>query len=339
MIPALRESFVITGLVFVIMLVIEYLNILTKGLWQNKVLKYKMSSYIIGAALGIIPGCLGSFAVVAMYSHGIVTAGVVVANMIATSGDEAFVMLAMIPETAVLLSVLLFILGTAAGIAADKFIYRGRTGIFQYNHQFEIHDEEACICFPRGQFLLQWKECTASRRILAVILVVLIGGIISGNLGPSAWSWVRITFLVITGTALFIVSTVPAHFLDTHLWKHIAMRHVPRIFLWTFGALAAIHYVSKMFDLNNVMSEGKWIVLAIACLVGLIPESGPHLIFVTLFAHGDIPFSILLANSIVQDGHGMLPMLAHSRKIFFEIKIINFIVGILFGALGLVFDI
>ena len=85
-------------------------------------------------------------------------------------------------------------------------------------------------------------------------------------------------------------------------------------------------------DLTGLMSRGQWFVLLAACLVGLIPQSGPHLIFVTLFAGGYIPMSVLLANSIVQDGHGMLPVLAHSRRVFILIKIINLIFGLLVGA-------
>ncbi len=53
--------------------------------------------------------------------------------------------------------------------------------------------------------------------------------------------------------------------------------------------------------------------------------------FVTLYAQGSIPFSILLASSIVQDGHGMLPVLAHSRRGFVLIKAINFAVGLVVG--------
>ncbi|MCK4348834.1 MAG: hypothetical protein KAW47_09485, partial [Thermoplasmatales archaeon] len=51
-------------------------------------------------------------------------------------------------------------------------------------------------------------------------------------------------------------------------------------------------------------------VLLIASLIAIIPEFGPHLVFVTMFAKGLIPFSVLLASSIVQDGHGMLPLLS-----------------------------
>ena len=72
-------------------------------------------------------------------------------------------------------------------------------------------------------------------------------------------------------------------------------------------------------------------MMALAILVGIIPESGPHLIFITLFTRGQIPFSILMANSIVQDGHGMLPLLAESRKQFVYVKLINMATGAVFG--------
>ena len=84
--------------------------------------------------------------------------------------------------------------------------------------------------------------------------------------------------------------------------------------------------------LENVLLEGKWLVLIVACLVGLVPESGPHLIFLTLYAQGTVPFSVLLASSIVQDGHGMLPVLAHSGRGFLLIKGINLLVGLAVGA-------
>lgn len=86
---------------------------------------------------------------------------------------------------------------------------------------------------------------------------------------------------------------------------------------------------------------GAWVqnnmlmMLAIAVLVGIIPESGPHLIFMTMFASGTLPFAILLASSIVQDGHGMLPMLAVSRRGFIIVKLVNIVIGLLVGIAGL----
>jgi len=65
----------------------------------------------------------------------------------------------------------------------------------------------------------------------------------------------------------------------------------------------------------------------------LIPESGPHMVFVTMFAEGTILFGILLASSVVQDGHGMLPLLAESKRSFISVKIVNFAVGLIVGFL------
>jgi hypothetical protein len=55
------------------------------------------------------------------------------------------------------------------------------------------------------------------------------------------------------------------------------------------------------------------------------------LVFVTLYARGAIPFGVLLASSIVQDGHGMLPLLAESKRGFLSVKAVNFVVGLLAG--------
>jgi hypothetical protein len=73
-----------------------------------------------------------------------------------------------------------------------------------------------------------------------------------------------------------------------------------------------------------------WIIF-IAALVGIIPESGPHLIFVVMFAQGTIPFSVLLTSAIIQDGHGMLPLLSYTPRDAVLIKLINVIIGLSCG--------
>ncbi|MBW2690526.1 MAG: hypothetical protein JRC99_11415 [Deltaproteobacteria bacterium] len=60
----------------------------------------------------------------------------------------------------------------------------------------------------------------------------------------------------------------------------------------------------------------------------------PHLVFLTLYTQSAVPFSVLLASSVVQDGHGMLPLLADSRRDFFRVKAINFAVGLALGLAG-----
>jgi len=73
------------------------------------------------------------------------------------------------------------------------------------------------------------------------------------------------------------------------------------------------------------------LVLIISVLIGIIPESGPHLIFVMMFANGLIPFSVLLASSITQDGHGMLPLVSYTIRDTLLIKIFNISAALLVG--------
>ena len=325
-----KHALMITGFVSVMMLVIEYLNVLTRGSWQQGLARYRFGQLVLAALLGATPGCLGAFAVVAMYSHGVLSLGAVVAAMIATSGDEAFVMLAIIPKEFAVVTGILFAGAVVAGALTDVILRKRKRVIVEEHQALEVHGE-ICNCFPRGQILSQWKQCTAPRGILTVVLTVFLFALVFGQIGPHGWSWIRITLFACSAIGLFIVITVPDHFLEEHLWQHVARKHVPRVFLWTLGALLAMYILTEHLHLDSTIRQGKWIVLAIACLVGLIPESGPHLIFVTLYAQGTVPFSVLLASSIVQDGHGMLPMLAGSRRGFLVVKTINLVVGAVIG--------
>ena len=336
MIGILRHTLLITGFVFVMMLVIEYLNILTAGVWSRRLSRNKWGQYVLASALGFLPGCLGAFAVVAMYSHRVVSLGAVVAAMIATCGDESFVMLALFPSHAIMLFAILFLLGIVGGAIAD--VATRKLG-FEESLQcagLEIH-EHACDCFPRDQIMKQWRECIPARGILAVILGFSIVAIITGQVGPPEWNWIRQTLLAVSVVALFIVATVHDHFLEDHMWNHKVKKHIPRIFLWTFGALVVFYVLSERLELSleSIAGRGRYVLLLTACLVGLIPQSGPHMVFVTLYAKGAMPISILLASSIVQEGHGLIPLLADSKRSVLVIKAFKFILGFVIGAAAL----
>lgn len=331
-----KHTLMVSGFVVVMMLVVEYLNILTHGTWQKRLTRNILGQYLLAGLLGSTPGCLGTFAVVGMYGHGMLTHGAVITAMIATMGDESFVMLAMIPRQAFILMGFLLALGIIVGAVSDFLTRRWIPLVPTACKELKIHQTPACCCYPRGSVLRQWRECSAARGILATALSLFILGLLLGQLGPASQLWIRITAIGLAAIALFMVSTVPDHFLEEHLWKHVIRQHALRIFMWTFGALAVMQLVTEYLVVSEVLRESRWLLLLAACLVGLIPESGPHLIFLTLYAQDSIPFAILLASSIVQDGHGMLPLLAYSRKAFLAIKGVNFIIGMLVGIVLLI---
>ncbi|MEN8122432.1 MAG: putative manganese transporter [Bacteroidota bacterium] len=330
----LKHAVMITGFVFVMMLVIEYINVQTKGLWQNLVSKNQWKQYLFAAVLGAIPGCLGAFTAVALFSHRLLSFGALVTAMIATSGDEAFVMFAMFPGKALLISIVILAVGLIAGYLTDKF-YKPSNILSKFSdHKLPLHEEDDCKCFVKTKFISQLTHPSRYRLLLILLVGVLFAAIAFGFIAINAKLWIKISLLLTVGFSLFIVSSVPEHFLKKHLWEHIVKMHLPRIFYWTFGTLLFVGVLMHFVNVEDLLSENMLIVLLVAVLVGIIPESGPHLVFVTLFAQGSIPFSILLASSIAQDGHGMLPLLAETKTGFFAVKLINIFFALIVGLIA-----
>lgn len=330
----LKQSIMITGFVFVMMLVIEYVNVQTNGIWQKNISGNRWKQYLLAAFLGAIPGCLGAFTAVALFSHRLISFGAIVTAMIATSGDAAFVMFAMFPQKAVVLTLILFGVGIFAGYITDKIPLSEKILNKFAENEFPLHAEEQCKCFQKDKFFQSLLKPSIFRVIITIIVLSLLIAVLTGTLVRNSEIWIKVTILLVVTFSLFVVISVPEHFLKKHLWDHIVKIHLFRIFLWTFGTLLAFHFLTNFIDIQSWMTENMLIVLVIAVLVGIIPESGPHLIFVTLFAQGAIPFSILLASSIAQDGHGMLPLLAESKRGFFSVKFINIIFAFITGITG-----
>ncbi|RKY58114.1 MAG: hypothetical protein DRP96_08920, partial [Candidatus Neomarinimicrobiota bacterium] len=218
---SLKQSLMITGFIFVMMLVIEYVNVQTRGIWRDVLKRGRLMQYFIAALLGAIPGCLGAFTAVTLFSHGIISFGALVATMIATSGDEAFVMLAMFPGKAILIIALTFIIGIISGLLTDKFIKIPAGQGWRRGKDLPLHHDDSCICFPKGEIKRQLYQSSMERVLLIVIILILSAVIFTGKIGPGEWNWVRITLLISMLVSLFIVVTVPEHFLKEHLWNHI----------------------------------------------------------------------------------------------------------------------
>ncbi len=336
---SLVHAIVITGFIFVMMLVIEYLNIQTKGILQKTGSRQGLKSYVLAAVLGAVPGCLGAYVAVTLFSHRMISFGALVTAMIATSGDEAFLMLAMFPKTAFLIFLILFVVGIFAGYLTDK-LYSAKSVLKDIEkHEFPIHEQEKCNCIPKDSLLKYLKKPSFPRIIMLILVLILLLSIVFGVVAGEEETWIKGTLILTMSFSLFVLITVPDHFLKEHLWNHVFKKHIPKIFMWTAPTLILIGTLKEYIDVKSYISGNLFIVLIVAVLIGIIPESGPHYVFIASFANGTIPLSILLANSITQDGHGMLPLLAESKKSFFIIKFINIIVGFIIGGAGLILNV
>ena len=327
----LKPGMMITAFVFVMMVVVDYMEVFTQGKMSKVIKGGRLRQYVMASSLGTTPGCLGAFMNVSFYVHGLLSFGAIVGGMIATSGDEAFIMLAMFPGKALLLFGILFVLGIVSGYFADKVVDFFKIETCKECRLSDIHIQDDCRCLDWQETIEHLKKISLVRFLFLLLLSLFIFGFISGIIGPKEWNWMRITFLLLLLLATFIVITVPEHYLEEHIWEHIAKKHLLQVFLWSFGALLVVDLGMNFWNLEAfVKSHMLWIIL-IASLISLIPESGPHLIFVMMFAEGLVPFSVLLASSIIQDGHGMLPLLSYTIKDSILIKLFNFAIGLGLG--------
>lgn len=385
------------------MMMIESFNIESHGKLFKGIKSSRLGQVIFSAALGSIPGCMGGFASVSLYTHRMISFGALVAMMIASSGDEAFVILAMIPEKALWIFTLTFGIAVVAGIATDlirdalhrrKCHRKDHSGCGEQMHceeSFEIHDEESEQHDGHGhgeEYGKKKRHLTWKRAVMSAGIALFIASLASGTLShdhgahinevtdtehihedeghlhgatghescPTAHAdethdghghimeidllsedWMNIVFAILSLAVLGTVVFGSDHFVEEHLWRHIVIKHLPGIFAWTFGILALIGIGLQYIDISRWISDNTAIMIVLATLVGIIPESGPHLIFVTLYAGGVIPFPVLLASCISQDGHASIPLLAESKISFAKAKLINCTVALAAGFTAMLF--
>ena len=388
LIDILRNSVLITGLVVIMMMMIESLNIESRGLVFKGLRRTKFGQVVVAALLGSVPGCMGGFAAVSLYTHRMFSFGALVAMMIASSGDEAFVMLAMIPEQALVIFAVLFVIAVVAGVVVDKIADKRH---IKHCHK---HDHEDCgveSSCTDGYIIHNHevhKRTYGWKRIVMFIgLAVFIGALATGQLGHdhSAHShdhaaeyhdmhchdehcndehcehvsndietreiikpkglnfnllnedWMNVLFAGLSVIMLFVLLLGSNHFVEEHLWSHIIKKHLPTIFAWTFGVLLVVGIGLQYIDIDHWISSNTALMIILATLIGIIPESGPHMIFVTLYAAGVVPFPVLLASCISQDGHSSIPLLAESKKSFVWAKLINCIVALAAGFAAMLF--
>ena len=354
----LRNSVLITGMVVVMMLMIEYVNIQSQGRWFSRLRGSRSGQVILGTALGLIPGCMGGFAAVSLYTHRLLGFGALVAAMIASSGDEAFIMLAAIPKETLILMLILAAVAITAGLIINLFV-KDRPDPEACAQDFEMHlcDEhhhdaeghcsgegDCPHASLRNMLHPSWQRIVLLLGVAAFIVALAFGLLEhehehgSDEMAVPAVGfnildeyWLNLLFAVVSLFAVWFIMTAKEHFIKEHLWDHVIKKHLLKVFCWTFGTMLLISAGLHWFDIASWTSNNVPFMILLAVLIGIIPESGPHLLFVTLFAAGAVPFSVLLASSVSQDGHAGLPLLAETKRGFIKVKLVNVAVALLAG--------
>ena len=274
----------------------------------------KNKSYEIptSAFLGVIPGCGGAIMVMSLYTRGVVSFGSVLAALIATMGDAAFLLIASKPQAALIILPITFLTGIIFGYIVKPFT---KNFINKISLKKDLNKNLPKNKIPKN-FYSFWLMC-------------LIPGIILGVLNAFQ---VEISFYIFGIDLIHSFSFVLAMYC---------------ILLWVFNPLtdiqmASIHENSLRRVADTTCFVTVWVIIAfvtyelidlstkglifdslkyfgpfiplMAIIIGFIPGCGPQIMITSMYVSGQIPMSAQIGNSISNDGDALFPAIAISAK-------------------------
>ena len=199
---SMRDAFLaVTVFVAAMVFLFSWLQYATSGKFVDYIKRNKKFQPVIGALMGLTPGCGGAIVVMPMFARGYVTYGTVVATLIATLGDAAFVLIgAAITDSSfiapvIAVHVISFIVGITWGYLIDltgttprtPFGRFGKSKVGSFEEEIEEDNIESTIAsMPRetpdgiGYKILHqgytvWWIVTMIGLVFAVLLLVWAG--------------------------------------------------------------------------------------------------------------------------------------------------------------------
>ena len=254
----------------------------------------------MASLLGALPGCGGAVVVITAFARGNIRLGAMVAALIATMGDAAFLLLAKEPTTYLKLMSISIFAAVISGWTVDKF-HRGELYSSEIKNfekigigKLRVRDKLFMFFAVPGLFLgiLQLAQIDVNNFGILVTVFGLTGAFLS----ISIWVLSPISAVSSSKDHPFTRSSEETSFVT----------------VWVIAGFLAYEYSYAFFGLDlEVLAEAAWVFLPIlAVLVGFIPGCGPQVLVTTLYLNGIIPFAALIGNAISNDGDALFPAIA-----------------------------
>lgn len=279
---------------------------------QSYIQKNQKLEIPISAFLGAIPGCGGAIMVMSLFTRGVVSFGAVLAALISTMGDAAFLLLATKPQAALIILPVTFCTGIVSGYLVKPF-----TKNFL---QKKINRDFLITELPKNK---------TSNKFYLIWFFFLIPGLALGIM--NAFN-IETSYLVSDIDIIQFISFLLALYC---------------VFLWVLNPLtdiqmASIHENSfrkvvdttcfvtvwviisfVIYELINISTQGaifeslKYFgpfIPLMAIIIGFIPGCGPQIMITSMYVSGQLPMSAQIGNSISNDGDALFPAIAISAK-------------------------
>lgn len=279
---------------------------------QKLILNNRRFEIPICSFLGAIPGCGGAIMVMSLFTRGIVSFGAVLAALISTMGDAAFLLIAVKPEAALIILPVTFIVGIISGYIAKPFTKNFLKE--KINKSISISD------LPKNK---------TSNKFYKLWFFILIPGLILGlinafNIDANFEIFGMDVILVFSfSAALFCVLLWVLNPLTDIQMASIHENSYRRVVDTTCFVTVWVIISFVLYELINLSTNGaifESLILfgpflpLIAILIGFIPGCGPQIMITSMYVSGQIPMSAQIGNSISNDGDALFPAIAISAK-------------------------
>ncbi|MGY8644756.1 MAG: putative manganese transporter [Candidatus Poseidoniales archaeon] len=256
------------------------------------------------SCLGALPGCGGAVVAITAFARGNITLGAMVAALISTMGDAAFLLLAKEPLTYLKVILISFSAAVICGWLVDRF------------HRGELYNTETQN--------LELKEIGMLRIRDKIYMAIAFPGLVLGSMQLMQVDIYElgdpVLMIGLTGAILSVMiwATSPVNAVTVHS-DHPFTRSTEEssfVTAWVISAYLAYEYANSFLGLDlAVLSDSALIFIPLlAILIGFIPGCGPQILVTTLYLNGIIPFAALIGNAISNDGDALFPAIALTPK-------------------------
>ncbi|CZR97208.1 MULTISPECIES: putative manganese transporter [Clostridioides] len=376
LISASEEAFLHVGsMIGFFILLFGYINYKTSGNFTNIISKNRKLQPLIGALIGAIPGCGGSLAIMPLYINGKLSFGAIIASLIASMGDAAFVLISANIKMYFFVTIVSTITGIITGQLVDCFKLEEKLGLKKRREldKHSINKTNSKEAHSHDEIILDnlAKSHGNTNRLAFIIThgkgykiyigIVLIGFIFM-LLAHSGLNLPIIEKLHSLEEAIAVIGIL---FSIIYMWcfkkvfknsnqkeeenKKISLREmlihsvgeISFVITWIFIAYLIYDLIILILGgdeylVKLVLSTGV-ISVFIGAGLGLIPGCGIQIVLMSFYLKGTIPLGAVIANSISQDGDALFPLLAMDKKSSLWAMIITTIPAILVGMIVYVF--
>ena len=338
-VTSMRDAFLaVTVFVAVMVLLFSWLQYATSGRFVEYIQSHKKLQPVIGALMGLTPGCGGAIIMMPMYARGYVTYGTVVATLIATLGDSAFVLIgAAVADSSfiapmIAVHVISFIVGVLWGYIVDMTGTTpskpmGKFGPKVGEDLVPESDDDTSLLedlpreVPEGigykilhQGYLFWWGVEYELKLAYNPLTIdgfitwigLLGTTLSVVLFFAQKNWFADDTEATIGDKLHSMRETMVH----------AASETAFVTFWVMIAYLAFEFTmlfSGISEQDMARHGDGFIAVVIAAIIGLIPGCGPQIIAITAYTKEMISFPALAANAISQDGDALFPLLVRHK--------------------------